>query len=78
MAAQGIFKPFRDKATDWCSPIIVVQQPGGEVKICVDLSKLNKFVKTPTHPGASPTEAVSGIPLSEKYVSTINAVKGYW
>ena len=78
MVSQGIIKPVGDKATEWCSPMIVVQKPGGGIRICVDLSKLNKFVKRPTHPGASPKEVVSDIPLHQKYFSTMDAIKGYW
>ena len=66
MVSQGIIKPVGDKATEWCSPMIVVQKLGGGIRICVDLSKLNKFVKRPTHPGASPKEDVSDIPLYQK------------
>ena len=53
MVSQGIIKPVGDKATEWCSPMIVVQKPGGDIRICVDLSKPNEFIKRPTHPGAS-------------------------
>ena len=53
-------------------------KPGGGIRICVDLSKLNKFVKRPTHPLASPKEVVSDIPLYQKYFSTMDAIKGYW
>ena len=78
MASQGIIKPVGDKATEWCSPTIVVRKPGGGIRICVDLSKLNKFVKRPTYPGTSPKEVISDIPPYQKYFSTLDAIKGYW
>ncbi len=37
MVLQGIIKPVGDRATEWCSPMIVVQTPGGGIIICVDL-----------------------------------------
>lgn len=46
--------------------------------MCVDLPKLNTFVKRPTHPGASRKEVVSDIPLSQKHVSTLDNIKGNW
>ena len=78
MVSQRIIKPVGDKATEWCSPMIVVRKPGGGIRICVDLSKLNKFVKRSTHPGASPKEVISDIPPYQKYFSTMDAIKGYW
>ena len=64
MVSQGIIKPVGDKATEWCSPMIVVRKPGGGIRICVDLSKLNKFVKRPTHPGAIPKEVIKTFRLT--------------
>ncbi len=58
--------------------MIVVRNPGGGIRICVDLSKLNKFVKRPTHPGSSPKEVISNIPPYQKFFSTLDAIKGYW
>ena len=78
MVSQGIIKPVGDKARGWCSPMIVVRMRGSGIMICVDLSKLNKFVKRPAHPGASPKEVISDIPPYQKYFSTLDAIKGYW
>ena len=78
MVSQGTIKRDGDKATELCSQMTVVRKPGGGIRICVDLSKLNKFVKRPTHPGASPKEGISDIPPYPKYFSTLDAVKGYW
>ena len=78
MVSQGLIKPVGDKATKWCAPMIVVRKPGGGIRICVDLSKLKKVVKRPTHPVASPKEVVSDIPPYQKYFSPLDAIKGYW
>ena len=29
-----------DEPTEWCAPIIVVPKPSGEVRVCVDLTKI--------------------------------------
>ena len=31
--------------TDWCAPIVVVPKDNGQVRICVDLTKLNEAVQ---------------------------------
>ena len=78
MVTQGVIKPVGDKATEWCNPMVVVRKSGGGIRICVDLSKLNKFVRRPAHPGPSPRDVVSDVPHHQKYFSTLDAVKGYW
>ena len=34
----------------WCSPMVVTPKSNGKVRVCVDLSKLNEFVKRENHP----------------------------
>ena len=36
--------------TEWCSRMVVVPKPNGQVRICVDLTKLNENVKREQHP----------------------------
>ena len=39
-----------DQPTDWCAPMVVMRKSNGKVRVCVDLSKLNEFVKRENHP----------------------------
>ena len=41
---QGVISKV-DQPTDWCAPIVAVTKSNGDVKICVDLTKLNDQVK---------------------------------
>jgi len=41
---QGVISKV-DKPTDWCAPIVVVPKSNGDVRVCVDLTKLNEQVK---------------------------------
>ena len=50
----------------------------GGVRLCVDLTKLNTFVRRPIHPMKTPKEAVSNIKPESKYFSTLDATQGYW
>ena len=49
MLETGIISPV-DQPTDWCAPMVVTPKSNGKVRVCVDLSKLNKFVKRENHP----------------------------
>ena len=39
--------------TDWCAGIVVVPKPNNQVRICVDLTQLNKCVKRETYSSIS-------------------------
>ena len=36
--------------TEWCAPMVVVPKANGQVRICVDLAKLNASIKREFHP----------------------------
>ena len=48
MLEMGVIKRV-DEPTDWCAPMVVVPKPSGEVRICVDLTKLNANIKREVH-----------------------------
>ena len=39
----GVITPV-DEPTEWCSPMVVVPKDNGNVRICVDLTRLNVAV----------------------------------
>ena len=41
---QGVISKV-DQPTDWCAPMVVVQKSNEDVRVCVDLTKLNDQVK---------------------------------
>ena len=65
--------------TDWCAPIVVAPKKGTDrIRMCVDLSKLNKFVRRERYPSVTPAEAVTDIHHSQAKVFTVfDALKGY-
>ena len=75
--AAGVIEPVTE-ATDWVHPLVVVPKPNGGIRLCVDLQKLNQYVKRPYYPTRSPSEVVSNIAPSSKFFTTLDAVKGYW
>ncbi|UYV78360.1 K02A2.6-like [Cordylochernes scorpioides] len=37
-------------ATEWCAPTVIAGKPNGDIRICVDLSRLNEHVQREVHP----------------------------
>nr|KAG5700577.1 hypothetical protein BaRGS_015373 [Batillaria attramentaria] len=60
MLQQGVISPVT-QPTEWCSGIVVVPKPTGAVRICIDLTNLNKAVKREVHPIASVEESLAQI-----------------
>ena len=48
MLKSGVITPV-DHPTDWCAPVVVTPKPSGKVRVCVDLTKLNKYVQRENH-----------------------------
>ena len=65
-----------DEPTDWCAPMVVVPKPS-EVRICVDLTKLNANIKREVHPLPSVDYNLGRIENS-KIFSKIDANSAFW
>ena len=61
MVQQDIIAPLGDEPTEWCHPLVIVPKPNGDVRLCVDLTKLNKFLDRPIHPITAPQDAINNI-----------------
>ena len=46
---QDIIRPL-ETPTDWCAPIVAVPKPNGNVRLCIDFTKLNESVRRETFP----------------------------
>ena len=46
---MGVISPIQEP-TDWCAGMVPVQKKNGQVRICVDLTRLNESVKGELHP----------------------------
>ena len=66
-----------DTPTDWCAGIVVVPKPDGRIRICVDLTKLNKSVRRERHmlPSVEQTLAQLG---GATVFSKLDANSGFW
>ena len=76
MKKEGVISPVTEP-TDWCSPMVVVPKPKGGVRLCIDLTSLNKAVKREAYPMASVDESLAKLSGS-KVFSKLDARSGYW
>ena len=65
--------------TDWCALIVMAPKKNtDEIRLCVDFTKLNKFVRREIYQSSTPAEAVAEISATEdKFFTTFDALKGY-
>ncbi|CAB0016247.1 unnamed protein product [Nesidiocoris tenuis] len=66
-----------DHATDWCAPMVVSIKKGGGIRICVDLSQLNRSVKRQYHPIPKIELSLAEV-NGAKYFSKLDANHGFW
>ena len=75
---QGIITPVTHP-TEWCAPIVVTPKKDTDnIRLCVDLSRLNRYVKRERYHSATPAQAVADIAAEKAQVFTkLDAMKGY-
>jgi len=75
---QGIITLVTE-ITEWCAPIAGTPKKGlDQIRMCVDLSCLNRYVQREHYQSPTLAEAAADITASEaKYFTIINAAKGY-
>ena len=76
MQSMGIITEVTE-ATEWCAPMVPVVKKNGNVRICVDLKRLNQAVKRerfilPTLDDITPKLAGAGV------FSSLDASSGFW
>ena len=75
---QGIISAVTE-VTEWCAPIVVAPKKGSDrIRMCVDLSRLNQYVKRERYQSPTAAEAVADIAADEaQYFTVLDAKKGY-
>ena len=76
MERLGVIRKVQEP-TEWCSGMVVIPKPNGTVRICVDLTKLNKAVCRERHmlPSVEETLAQLG---DAKLFSKLDTNSGFW
>ena len=76
MLQQGVISPVT-VPTAWCSGLVPVPKPNGNVRLCVDLTQLNKAVQREIHPMPSVDESLAKLGKS-RYFTKFDANSGFW
>ena len=84
LVAQDVIMPVTHP-TEWCHPMVPVPKPPTDrdgsktsVRMCVDLTKLNLYVRRGAHPVTTPHEAVTGIEQGSRFFTKLDAKSGYF
>ncbi|KAK4311797.1 hypothetical protein Pmani_011926 [Petrolisthes manimaculis] len=74
---KGIIEKV-DYPTSWCHPIVPVPKKQSGVRLCVDLTRLNRYVKRPVYPVRSPHDAIASVGPEAAWFTTLDAKMGYF
>lgn len=66
-----------DQPTNWCAPMVVTPKSTVKIRVCVDLSKLNEYVKRENHPLPAVDSALGRL-AGSKVFSKLNANSEFW
>ena len=75
MGQQGVISKVT-QPTGWCSGMVVVPKANGRVRICVDLTHLNKAVKREIHLMSSVDESLAKLGKASVF-SKLDANSGF-
>ncbi|UYV75790.1 hypothetical protein LAZ67_13001367 [Cordylochernes scorpioides] len=76
MDQQGVIEKV-DNATDWFSPMVIEPKKNNEIRICVDLTKLNEKIKRERDQMPILEETLSQL-SNGKVFSKLDANSGFW
>ncbi|UYV77006.1 hypothetical protein LAZ67_14002793 [Cordylochernes scorpioides] len=76
MTRLGVIETV-EEPTEWCVGMVAVSKPGGKIRICVDLTKLNQYIRRENYPLPA-TEHILGQLENACYFSKLDANSGFW
>ena len=77
MEKLGVIKRV-DEPTEWCHPVVIAPKPNGKIRLCLDLTKLNKVTKREFYQLEAVNETLSKIGQECNVMSKLDANTGYW
>ena len=76
MEELGVIKKV-NQPTEWCSGMVVVPKANSQVRICVDLIRLNQSVKRERHPLPAVDQTLAQL-AGAKVFTKLDANSGFW
>lgn len=76
MIKMGVIEPV-EKPTDWCSALTIAPKSEGKIRMCVDLTSLNKSVKREIYPLPRISDMLSLLSTGTMF-SKLDANSGFW
>ncbi|UYV64942.1 K02A2.6-like, partial [Cordylochernes scorpioides] len=76
MTRLGVIESV-EEPNEWCAGMVAVSKPGGKIRICVDLTKLNQYIRRENYPLPA-TEHILGQLGNACYFSKLDANSGFW
>ena len=67
----------QDEPTEWCAPGFFVIKKNGDLRLVVDFTQLNKYVRRPVHTFPSTQEILSGLDPESRVFAKLDATQGY-
>ena len=76
MVKLGVISPVREPTT-WCAGMVVVPKGNQRVRICVDLTHLNRSVRRERHPLPAVEQSLAQL-AGARVFTTLDANSGFW
>ena len=76
MLADNVIEPV-EEPTDWCSGLTIAPKKSGKIRMCVDLTNLNKCVKREVYPLPRISDMLSDLKEGVMF-SKLDANSGFW
>ena len=77
MVKPGVIEPV-DEPTEWCHPMVLVRKPNGNIRVCIDLTKLNNQTNREFYELPSVDETLAKLGSQCKFMAKLDANSGYW
>ena len=76
MEELGVITPVTEP-TEWCAGMVVVPKPNNQVRICVDLTRLNENVQRERHPLLVVDQMLAQLAGAQIFTK-LDANSGFW